>query len=319
MRYEAEPRNEGARKARKFSALARNSKAANIRAMSSGTGQSSVGEAARSEKSADVRRAESIGALLDAKTTAAPRQTTNPIYFYETRRPLVCLLFLLPLMLWYEIGKLLLPVVAGGLRPAPGIVESWLMWASGETGLVLAVLIPILSVGMLLFLHHQQKEAFSISLNTFAGMFAEVVGLAVMLFLVGDAILLFVESQQPQPLSHLADLFLSPKWHAVLLESLGAGLHEEFLFRLMLFGGAFAWLKWLIDDELIALLISAVVVSLLFAFAHCEVIGHESVNFRPSVFLLRFLASVALCLLFRYRGFAIAVGVHVGFNILASA
>lgn len=285
--------------------------------MSSGTGQPFTNKP--SEQSAEARRAETIGALLDAKTSPQKRFKSRSMYFFETRCPLTCLLFLLPLILWYEFGKLLLPAAVGGPRPAPSIVESWLIAVAGETGLVLAVLIPILAVSILLFMHHQKDESFAISLATFAGMFAEIVGLSVVLFLVGDVILLFAESQQPQPLSHLVDLFLTPKWHAVLLESLGAALHEEFLFRLLLFGGASLWLTRVIRDELVSVTVSAVVVSLLFAVAHCQFTGGEAVDFRASVFLLRFLASLALCLLFRYRGFAIAVGVHVGFNILASA
>jgi len=288
--------------------------------MSSGTGQPTIRESAPSEQSAEARRAESIGALLDSKTSPKKQQRseTGSIYFFQTRRPLICLLFLLPLMLWYEIGKLALPVFSDGVGPAPGVVESWLVWLAGEAGLVLGVVIPILAVGMLLHMHHQNQESASVSLVTLAGMVAEVIGLSVILFLRGDAILLFVESQQPQPLSHLGDLFVRPQWHAVLLESLGAGLHEEILFRLVLFGFASAWLAKLIGDELIAVLVSGILVSVLFALAHCELSGSDS-NFRASFFLLRFLASLVLCLLYRYRGLAIAVGVHVGFNVLASA
>jgi len=203
--------------------------------MSSGTGQPTIRESAPSEQSAEARRAESIGALLDSKTSPKKQQRseTGSIYFFQTRRPLICLLFLLPLMLWYEIGKLALPVFSDGVGPAPGVVESWLVWLAGEAGLVLGVVIPILAVGMLLHMHHQNQESASVSLVTLAGMVAEVIGLSVILFLLGDAILLFVESQQPQPLSHLGDLFVRPQWHAVLLESLGAGLHEEILFRLV--------------------------------------------------------------------------------------
>ncbi len=270
------------------------------------------------EKTDEASRAETIGALLDAKTAKKQRSESGSIYFFQSRRPLACLLFLLPLMLWYELGKLALPMFSGGVAPAPGVVESWLMVLFGQAGLVLGVLVSLLAVGVLLYLHHQSDEAAACSPITLAVMVGEVIGLSVILFLLGDAILLFVENQKPQPLSHLGDLFVNPKWHAVLLESLGAGLHEEILFRLVLFGFASQWLTRLIDDELIAVLVSGVLVSVLFAFAHCELSDWDA-SFRVSFFLLRFLASLVLCLLYRYRGLAIAVGVHVGFDVLASA
>lgn len=97
--------------------------------------------------------------------------------------------------------------------------------------------------------------------------------------------------------------------------ALGAGIHEELIFRLLLLGGLlllleslFAWPRW-------AAVIAAIAVSsLLFALAHH--VGPGAELFEREVFLYRCLAGVFLALLYQYRSFAVAVYTHVLYDLM---
>jgi len=287
--------------------------------MSMGAEKKLSADSSRIDALPETQQAKSIGAILDAKTSKPVADHGKPIYYFESKRALVCLLFLLPLMAWYEFGKFVLPWLSDGAQPNPGLVEGWLMALVGQAGFALAGMVPVLTTGILLMLHHRRKRDAPIRPTVFFSMAIEIIGISLLLFLFGDAILLFAEGQQPRPLVHLFDFFRTPQWHAVLLESLGAGLQEELIFRLILFNFASIWLAKTIGDELVAVTMVAIFVSVLFAAAHCDFMNPDASPFRASTFLFRFFASLVLCVLFRFRGFAIAVGVHFGFDLLATA
>lgn len=92
--------------------------------------------------------------------------------------------------------------------------------------------------------------------------------------------------------------------------SLGAGVHEELVFRLLLFGApAFALARHTRLPEPAIVLLAALPSTLLFAGAHHFGLAGEA--FSPALFCSRAVAGLLLCGLFRYRGFAVAVYTHV--------
>ena len=99
------------------------------------------------------------------------------------------------------------------------------------------------------------------------------------------------------------------------VKSVGAGVHEELVFRLGLFGGLFyVTTKYFSWQKYPAFLIAAVVSSLLFALAHHIGPYGEPMELFPLIF--RFLAGVIFCIIFLLRGFATAVYTHAMYNFI---
>ena len=256
---------------------------------------------------ANSSQSTSVIDVLDAKVR--PKAISRRYdYWIETHRPLVCLVFTLPLLLWYEIGMVLHP---DAIRSGIDRLLQTLLSPVGDTSLVV---LPLVTIGAMLFLHHRRRDDAGLHLNpkTFVAMVAESLGLAVILFITCDALMLYLSDQQPKPLSGLATVFSDTEQYARVLTCVGAGIHEELLFRLLMFAPLMHWIRRGTDRERLALVIASVVVSLVFALGHCDLLNPEGTPFEASSFLFRFLASVFLCFLFRFRGIGIALSlIHI--------
>ena len=95
--------------------------------------------------------------------------------------------------------------------------------------------------------------------------------------------------------------------------SLGAGVHEELVFRLIMVGGG----TWLLSNVLglrrpIAIVFTMLVSSVLFSAAH-HVIGGEP--YRTGAFVYRILCGLIFASIFQWRGFAVAVYTHALYDI----
>jgi membrane protease YdiL (CAAX protease family) len=96
--------------------------------------------------------------------------------------------------------------------------------------------------------------------------------------------------------------------------SVGAGVYEETVFRLLLLGG----IAWLLERALglarwVALVVAFLVSSLLFsAMHHIPPYGDP---LHLGVFTFRFLAGMCFAALFWYRGFAVAVYTHALYDL----
>jgi membrane protease YdiL (CAAX protease family) len=98
-----------------------------------------------------------------------------------------------------------------------------------------------------------------------------------------------------------------------LISALGAGVHEEIVFRL----GLFAGLASLLRDQRFALPFALVVSSLLFACAHH--LGPHGEAFTMHVFAYRTLAGCAFGAIFWYRSLAHAVYAHTLYDLVVAA
>jgi membrane protease YdiL (CAAX protease family) len=100
---------------------------------------------------------------------------------------------------------------------------------------------------------------------------------------------------------------------AQVITFVGAGIYEEILFRLLLFGG----LIWVFKNtgflSLFTLLFAAVASAALFSAAHHA--GPNGEPFNGYAFLFRTLAGLYFTLLFRLRGFGVAVGTHACYDV----
>ncbi len=246
------------------------------------------------------------------KARTRPQPTAEPQSEYSqlTHRPLHCLVFLLPLLAVYELGVSAIQASHPG-APAVKLVAQDLLErflaACGATGYHLPALAVI---AILLSWQVASKEPWKINWPTIMGMTGESVLLAfpllAMNYTVGHI-----------SAGHLAaGVDRSHVWFDQLILSIGAGIYEELVFRLILI----SVLSFLLVDVMripkqYGLAAIIVLSSAAFALQHQVPIGHEA--FVPTRFAFRMLAGGFLASVFVLRGFAVAVGCHAFYDIIA--
>jgi hypothetical protein len=231
-------------------------------------------------------------------------------YLAGTRHPWACVLFVLPLLLAYEAGVLLMGMDKPELLRNGADV--WLRWVLGNLGLhhllwAPALLLVVMALWSLRRLDRRPQDL----VGLWIGMAIESAAFA--LFLWGSCFLV-------APLLYRLGVQMAVEGApepAVqqLLSFIGAGVYEETLFRLLLYSG----LRWILQRVDIpwpgAGVLAALVSALLFSAAHN--IGDYGEAFQPFVFVFRTLAGLYFVSLFQVRGFGIAVGAHAGYDVLA--
>lgn len=95
--------------------------------------------------------------------------------------------------------------------------------------------------------------------------------------------------------------------------SLGAGLYEELLFRVLLFGGLAALLKALTKKATLSLTVAALVSALLFSAAHH--VGALGEPFELTRFSYRAISGLLFVGLYVTRGFGITAMTHALYNV----
>jgi membrane protease YdiL (CAAX protease family) len=101
-----------------------------------------------------------------------------------------------------------------------------------------------------------------------------------------------------------------------LVLSLGAGLYEELLFRLVLVSALYALLRLVPISNAARYSIAAVVGALIFSWAHY--IGPLGYEFTLSSFAFRAIMGMALNALFLLRGFGIAAMTHALYDVIVT-
>lgn len=208
-------------------------------------------------------------------------------------RPLDALVFLIPLIVFYELSSATQPdrVIAFDLMRR--FFELF-----GQAG----VWAPALGVIVILLATHLASgERWSVHWRTVAWMYVEAAALAVPLLALNWAIPL-------RPMTGIA----SPIWPRIGL-SIGAGVYEELVFRLILIS-----LLVMIGVDILRLSRTSVAVgaivlsSLIFSAHHHHPIGMEP--FDLTRFVFRAIAGGYLAVVFWYRGYGPAAGCHAAYN-----
>ena len=105
----------------------------------------------------------------------------------------------------------------------------------------------------------------------------------------------------------------SVTWMQAFAGSLGAGLYEELVFRLILVGGGSALLRWAGMKDGAAGLIAVVGSSILFSLIHY--VGPLGDLFTVPSFVFRMVAGILLAGLYLTRGFAVAAWTHALYDL----
>jgi hypothetical protein len=222
----------------------------------------------------------------------------------EVARPLPSLLFLLPFLGFYAVGVFF---VRPDFAARADILIRQVVAPLGVTG----EMVPTyLVVAILALWHILRRDPTRFSWSLMGLMAAETCALMVpLLALLGACWGVF---------HCLLDLQLplaapATKWAAAAMTSIGAGIYEELIFRLFLVGFPLLLARHVLGDGSPGLVAAVVLVSAaIFAGAHTIDNPHW---FAWDSFLFRTAAGVYLGYVFAYRGFGVASGVHIVFDL----
>jgi len=238
-------------------------------------------------------------------------------YLESTSRPLYALLFLLPLVIVYEIGALTVNTDQIAHTQSRVATFTWLLavaqWIGMNRTLIWAF--PGLVVALILFCWHMvSHDPWHVRVKWIGGMAVESVLMTLPLFLLGSIMQSSLNFAAASPVSsYLADL----------TTSIGAGIYEELVFRFILMGLIIMFMEDLVKAKKTTAVFVAVGLSALLFAAH-HYVGIENGHFRaisseqftaPS-FIFRTMAGVYFALLFRYRGFGIIAGTHAAYDMI---
>src|SRR5438034_49790 len=212
--------------------------------------------------------------------------TTPSSYWQASRAPRYSLLFALPLLLFYQTLAVLLSHGARSVRNgADVILQSLFVALAGNWGPLLFMLC-LIGGGLWLVTRDMRAHGSRLRGRVFAAMLGESVLLASLFGLA-------VGSVTSGVLGLLQTLALPPTrdldWWTRLMVSLGAGIYEELLFRVVLGGAAI--------------------------FSAFHYIGPYGDRLQLYSFLFRMIAGVFFSALYLVRGFGITAWTHALYDL----
>jgi membrane protease YdiL (CAAX protease family) len=225
-------------------------------------------------------------------------------YFARSELPLASLALLIPLLVLYELGTRHFASDPFA-RTEHRIIAFKLMQdffhlfgASGRYLPALAI------VGILLAWHIARNDPWKVKPGTLVGMSIEGTFLGLPLLAVGILGLRYLSATT------------SPDWRGMVVLSIGAGIYEELVFRLI----AFTLLQLLLVDlfgmgKLWAGATTVLAASLLFSLYHY--LGTETFNWH--IFAFRTFAGIYFGVVFLFRGFGITACSHASYDVCVVA
>jgi hypothetical protein len=259
---------------------------------------------------------------------SAGRKPWKDDYWFLSTRPLHGLAFLLPLIVLYELGSIFyLTDHAAGV--ATRIKAEKMLGTFFESFGISVLLLPGLMIITMLFIWHLvAKDRWKMRPQVLGLMGLEsalwVLPLVVLAGIVTNFAIRLATghgppaaSQDVQQWMHLAAVpgdINAMSWQARLSISLGAGLYEELVFRLILISILHAVLRDLLElKQWIAVGVSVAVSALAFAFYHDGTMSGGVINWPSLAFYTA--AGAYFAMIFIWRGFGIVVGTHAFYDI----
>ena len=229
---------------------------------------------------------------MPSKPSSKPKPRRAPKLKRGNLLTQVVLVF--PALLAYELG-----VLALGLRQRNGVDL-----ITDEIGArigygAFSILLLVTFVVLVFVLRREQKFEWSALIPVLleSGIYALTMGTFIIFVMVD------ILHMNPRMAVGVLDKFVL---------ALGAGVHEELFFRLMLLGG----LAYILERALprtTAILIAFLVSSALFSAAHH--LGRLGDPFTIGVFTYRVLAGLVFATIYWFRGFAVAVYTHALYDV----
>src|SRR5213078_1579748 len=226
-------------------------------------------------------------------STGFPTLTTRTSYWQVSRAPRYSLLFAIPLLVFYQVLALLLAHGERSIRNgADVILQALFTAAAGAWGPPL-FMVCLIGGGLWLVTRDMRAHGSQLRGGVFAAMLGESIALALIFgFVVGNVtsgVLGMLQTLAlPGGAGHEMD------WWTRLMLSLGAGIYEELLFRVLLVG---------------ALAAAAI-------FSAFHYIGPYGDRWQLYSFAFRMVAGLFFSALYLVRGFGITAWTHALYDVL---
>jgi hypothetical protein len=216
--------------------------------------------------------------------------------------------FLGPFLAFYTVGLL-------WIQPRwATTTDLWIRWALEPLGLTGALVPTGVVVCTLLGWHLVRRDPWRFPARLLGTMAAETLLLAVPLLGLHGLFQMIGAGCSPWLAVGAAAQAPEGPWLAHIITSMGTGIYEELLFRLLLVSLLIVVARHLVGLKREGGIVAAVLVAAgIFAGAHY--FGNAT-SFTWPTFLFRTAAGIYLSALFAYRGFGIAAAVHFLFNIV---
>ncbi len=223
------------------------------------------------------------------------------------------LVLIFPLLLAYEVGVLFVGRVNGA-----DVVSRAVYTIAGSRAAYLLIYACVAALYLLWIRREQRYRTLRLEIAAPVVLEAAIYALTLgaLITLVLDRLLgLAIASVDPAEVRNIALAVRSWIDGNSLVGALGAGVHEELVFRLGLFAGFVALLDGL--ERRFAVALALVTSSLLFAAAHH--LGAHGEPFSAHAFAFRTLAGMAFGAIFWFRSLAHAVYAHVLYDLVVAA
>lgn len=236
-------------------------------------------------------------------------------YFHRVHRPLQCLIFITPLLVIYQVGAAARAAVFASLNPQMAYrvdVRAFVLLKKffevfGAAGNYL----PLLSVvAILLAMHIAYRDKWEFDPQLYLGMALESVAWAIPVFVIGLAVY-----RNITPGAFATNLAAAPwqlDWATEAILSIGAGVYEELLFRLI----GITLLNIIFMDVFELKISQALPLSIIISAAAFAAYHHPAEPFTVANFAFRVAAGVYLAAVYLFRGFGIAVGAHAMYDLI---
>ncbi len=248
---------------------------------------------------------------LPASEGALPFGMAQSRYYADSRSPRYSILFAFPLLIAYEVvARLMSPDQEGVRNGADVVFKSLFLWLGGPRA-VLGFEVALVGIGGFLVYRDWRRHPGGLRASVFAGMVAESTVLAM---LVGVVL--------GRMTSALVHYLMVPSGTALdtptkLMISLGAGIYEELLFRVVVVGALVLLctrvLRW---SPRVSGVIACTVGALLFSAFHY--VGPYGDQLQLASFVFRFLAGLAFSALYLTRGFGVTAWTHALYDIFVT-
>ena len=242
----------------------------------------------------------------DSFRLPSPNSVAGQNYYYVTLRPWPSLLFILPMILFFEVGIYVRQngVPGGGSQLVASFLIERVITELGAQRY--GYIFPALAIiAILLAGHLAAKHPWKFDPFVLPGMLGESLIWAVPLLAFNRILYTALLAGPP----------LHDQWLDQVIRSFGAGLYEELIFRLICITALDILLVNIFKFNRSASRVFAVLASAaLFAAQHHHPLGADP--FVLTEFMFRTAAGIYLAGLFIFRGFGIAAGCHVCYNVI---
>ena len=225
-------------------------------------------------------------------------------YFKQSKSPFYSFIFILPLFIIYELGiSAISSKDLPTIRIGADVLLRKMLAILGISGIYGMALLLLISITVTFFINKDKFNELKIKKNYFIIMIFESIFWSIILFVI------LVQGQ----------LLLGKGTGKLLIQqiilSIGSGIFEEFIFRVILVSGLALIVGLFVKKQyLYRMSISIIIAAVIFSAFHF--IGEYADSPRISLFILRLSAGIILGYIYILRGFGIAAYSHSFYNLI---